>query len=81
MGFSIKNHILSGGWSNLKKGINMEKIVLKKVTKEMKTKRHAVTVQNETYIKLMDIQTQTGMTMESLVNLLLEEAIKNVEIQ
>lgn len=59
----------------------MEKIVLKKVSKDMKTKRHAVTVENNTYMRLLDIQTQTGMTMESLVNLLLDEAIKSVEIQ
>ena len=59
----------------------MEKIVLKKAEKETKTKRHAVTVQHEVYLKLFEIQMQTGMTMESLVNTLLEEAIKLVEIR
>lgn len=59
----------------------MDKIILHKaVRKQIKTKRHSIVVKDDVYYRLIDIQRETGMTMENLVNTLLDEAIKNVEV-
>lgn len=59
----------------------MEKIVLKKEEKSRKTRRHSVIVTDETYIKICQVSSETNIPVEKIVNRLLEEALKNVEIQ
>lgn len=59
----------------------MEKIVLKKEEKSRKTRRHSVIVTDETYIKICQISSETNIPVEKIVNRLLEETLKNVEIQ
>lgn len=58
----------------------MEKIKIEKIEKKMKTKRHAVTIQNETYFRIIDLQTRTGQTIEYLVEVLLNAVLDNVEV-
>ncbi len=58
----------------------MEKIILKRSERKTKTKRHSVIVKDDTYYNLIDLQMKTGMSIESLVDTLLTEAIKSVEV-
>ena len=59
----------------------MDKIVLKKVKKEAPRKRSTVVVQPETYMKIYQLAHECGMTIEGLVDMLLNEALKNVEVE
>lgn len=59
----------------------MEKIILKKVKQEAPKKRSSVVVKPETYMKVYTLAHECGMTIENLVDLLLQEAIKAVEIK
>lgn len=60
----------------------MDKIVIKKQPeKKRKTNRHAVVVKDDLYLQLLAINMKTGVTIENLVNTLLEAAINLVEIE
>ena len=59
----------------------MQKIIFEKEEKARKTKRHAVIVYDENYLKIIEINYATGIPVEKIVNRLLEEALNNVEIQ
>lgn len=60
----------------------MEKIIFEAQTKKpTKTKRHSIIVTDETYLRIIEINCATGIPVEKIVNRLLEEALKNVEIQ
>ena len=62
------------------KGKEMEKIVLKKVKEERKTKRTSVVIKPETYVKIYELAHEVNITVESLVDLLLNEALNSVEV-
>ncbi len=60
----------------------MQKIVFETQPKKViKTKRHSVIVNDENYLKIREINYTTGIPVERIVNRLLEEALKNVEVQ
>ncbi len=58
----------------------MGKIVFEKGIRKTQTKRHSVVVQDETYLQILQIQAQTGLTVEEIVNKLLSSALDEVEI-
>ena len=62
------------------KGKEMEKIVLKKVKEERKPKRTSVAIKPETYVKIYELAHEVNITVESLVDLLLNEALNSVEV-
>ena len=62
------------------KGKEMEKIVLKKVKEERKPKRTSVVIKPETYVKIYELAHEVNITVESLVDLLLNEALNSVEV-
>ena len=62
------------------KGKEMEKIVLKKVKEERKPKRASVVIKPETYVKIYELAHEVNITVESLVDLLLNEALNSVEV-
>ena len=62
------------------KGKEMEKIVLKKVKEERKPKRTSVVIKQETYVKIYELAHEVNITVESLVDLLLNEALNSVEV-
>lgn len=59
----------------------MDKIIIKKQTPKSKTRRAAVTVKPETYRKISDISFETNVPIESIVEVLLTEALKHIEIE
>ena len=59
----------------------MDKIVLKKVKEERKPKRTSVVVKPDTYVKVYELAHEVNMTVESLVDLLLNKALENVVIE
>ena len=59
----------------------MEKIILKKSDKELPKKRTAVVVKPETYYRISTLSEETQIPRETLVDMLLTEALKYVEIQ
>lgn len=59
----------------------MEKIIIEKKEPKGKNRRAAVTVKPETYRKISDLSFDTNQTIESIVELLLTEALKYVEIK
>ena len=59
----------------------MEKIILKKVKTEPPKKRSSVVVKPETYMEIYKLAHECGMTIESLVDMLLTEALKAVELE
>ena len=59
----------------------MEKIVFSKQLPKGKNRRAAVTVKPETYRIISDISFETNIPIETIVQTLLEEALKNVEIK
>ena len=62
------------------KGKEMEKIVLKKVKEERKPKRTSVVIKPKTYVKIYELAHEVNITVESLVDLLLNEALNSVEV-
>lgn len=58
----------------------MEKIVLKKVKEKRKPKRTSVVIKPETYVKIYELAHEVNITVESLVDLLLNEALNSVEV-
>ena len=62
------------------KGKEMEKIILKKVKEERKTKRTSVVIKPETYVKIYELAHEVNITVESLVDLLLNEALNSLEV-
>ena len=58
----------------------MEKIILKKVKEERKPKRASVVIKPDTYVKIYELAHEVNMTVESLVDLLLNEALNSVEV-
>lgn len=69
------------GWSNLKKGKNMDKIVLKKNPQKARKRRAAVAIPDETYEKIGKLSIETSISKERLVQMLLEEALKYVVVE
>lgn len=59
----------------------MDKIVLKKVKEERKPKRTSVVVKPDTYVKVYKLAHEVNMSVESLVDLLLNKALENVVIE
>ncbi len=59
----------------------MDEIILKRVEQKPKKRRAAVAVKPETYEKIDEICIETGMSRESLVDLLLTRALENVRIE
>ena len=59
----------------------MAEIVIKRQAKERKPKRTSVIVSPQTYISVYELAQNTGITMESLVDRLLSEALKLVKIE
>ena len=59
----------------------MEKIVLKKQTQKSKMRRAVVVVKPETYKKINDLSIETAQPVETIVQTLLEEALKYVEVE
>lgn len=59
----------------------MEKIIIKKQEVKSKMRRATVVVKPETYKKVNDLSVETGQPIETIVQILLEEALKNVEVQ
>ena len=59
----------------------MEKIVLKRQSSDKKPKRSSVVVKPETYIKVYALAQELNMTVETLVDTLLREALNAVEIE
>ena len=58
----------------------MEKIILKKSETKVPRRRASVVVQPETYTQVYKLALESGMTIEGLVDLLLQEALKAVEV-
>ncbi len=58
----------------------MEKIILKKSETKVPQRRASVVVQPETYTQVYKLALECGMTIEGLVDLLLQEALKAVEV-
>lgn len=59
----------------------MEKIILKRKPQEAPKKRSSVVVKPETYMQVYQLAHECGMTVENLVDTLLQEALKSVEIE
>lgn len=59
----------------------MEKIVIERQTKERKRRRAAVTVKPDTYKQISDLSFETNIPIETIVEMLLTEALKYVEIK
>ena len=59
----------------------MEKIIIKKQEPTRKAKRTSVVVKPETYVKIYELAHEVNQPVETIVDLLLTEALKNVEIQ
>lgn len=62
------------------KEVDMDKIVIKRQEPKGKCRRAAVTVKPETYRQISDISFDTNIPIGTIVELLLTEALKNVEI-
>lgn len=58
----------------------MEKIIIKKQAIEKKYRRASVAVKPEMYVKIQEIAAESNQSIETIVNILLGEAIKHVEI-
>lgn len=58
----------------------MGKIIFEKGIRKTTTKRHSVIVQDETYLRILQIQAETGLKVEEIVNTLLNSALEEVEI-
>lgn len=59
----------------------MEKITFKRESpRQTKSKRHSVVVKNETYMKIVSIKNRTGIPVETIVNRLLDEALRYAEV-
>lgn len=59
----------------------MEKIILEKREPKGKSRRAAVTVKPETYRQISDLSFETNIPIETIVEMLLTEALKCVEIK
>ncbi len=59
----------------------MEKIVIKKIEKKSKNRRATVVVKPETYKRISDLSFETNQPIETIVQILLDAALKSVEIQ
>lgn len=59
----------------------MDKIVFNKQAPKGKCRRAAVTVKPETYRRISDLSFDTNIPIEMIVQVLLEEALKHVEIK
>ena len=59
----------------------MEKIIIKKQTEKSKMRRATVVVKPETYKRLNDLSVETAQPVETIVNILLEAALENVEVE
>ena len=58
----------------------MEEIILKRSEKQRKPKRSSVTVKPATYIKVYETAQDVGITVESLVDLLLTKALEHTKV-
>lgn len=59
----------------------MEKIVIKKQDVKSRNRRATVVVKPETYMKISELSFETNTPVETLVNTLLTEALKYVEVK
>lgn len=59
----------------------MNKIILKKIEQKAPKKRSSVVIKPETYMQIYQLAHECGMTIENLVDTLLKEALKIVEIE
>ena len=60
----------------------MEKIIIKKQPDNKKSNRRAaVSVKPETYMKICDLSFKANVPIETITQILLEEALKYVEIK
>lgn len=59
----------------------MEKIILKKSKTETPRRRASVVVKPETYTQVYKLALECGMTIENLVDFLLQKALKAVEVE
>lgn len=59
----------------------MEKIIIKKQAQKGRMKRTSVVVKPETYVKVYELAHEVNQPVETIVDLLLTEALKHVEIQ
>ena len=59
----------------------MDKIVIKKQEPKGKERRAAVMVKPETYRRISEISFDTNTPIETIVQMLLEEALKHVVIE
>lgn len=59
----------------------MEKIIIKKQEPKGRCRRAAVTVKPETYRQISDLSFATNQPIETIVDMLLTEALKYVEIE
>lgn len=58
----------------------MNKIILTKQEEKSKMRRATVVVKPETYKAVNDLSLETHRPVEEIVNILLTEALKNVEV-
>ena len=58
----------------------MDKIIIQRKKTEAPKKRSSVVVKPETYMQIYTLAHECGITIESLVDTLLQEAMKAVEI-
>ena len=59
----------------------MEKIVIKKQGAPSRVRRAAVAVKPEIYKRISDIAFEAGLPIETVTNMMLEEALKNVVVE
>jgi hypothetical protein len=59
----------------------MEKIIIEKKNQKSRNRRATVVVKPETYKKISDLSFETNQPMETIVDILLTEALKYVEIK
>ena len=58
----------------------MDKIILKRVAPTTKRKRSSVVVSPDTYVRVYQLAQEVNMSVESLVDKLLTEALNSVEV-
>lgn len=75
-----KNSGFHVAFDSIFKGDVMEKIILKRNPVTKRAKRSSVVVSPNTYVRIYELANEVNMTVESLVDKLLTEALNAVEI-
>lgn len=75
-----KNSGFHVAFDSIFKGDIMEKIILKRNPVTKRAKRSSVVVSPNTYVRIYELANEVNMTVESLVDKLLTEALDAVEI-